>query len=130
MQDPTYQLPDAEGIPNGEVGAMDLRQLQKEKQDLEQQLLEKNKVRLLFTSAVYISALSQSLGPKPSQSLLRVLLMPLGTSWGRYELSSKVLLPAFPLLFSSCIVVFLSHSTRLLPCPPLEIMSRVLQLEQ
>lgn len=43
MRDPTYQLPDAEGIPNGEVGAMDLRQLQKEKQDLEQQLLEKNK---------------------------------------------------------------------------------------
>lgn len=58
MRDPTYQLPDAEGIPNGEVGAMDLRQLQKEKQDLEQQLLEKNKVRLLFTSAVYISAVS------------------------------------------------------------------------
>ncbi|XP_019514357.1 PREDICTED: golgin subfamily A member 1 [Hipposideros armiger] len=43
MQDPMYQLPAAEGIPNGEVGAMDLRQLQKEKQDLEQQLLEKNK---------------------------------------------------------------------------------------
>lgn len=43
MQDPVYQLPPAEGIPNGEVGAMDLGQLQKEKQDLEQQLLEKNK---------------------------------------------------------------------------------------
>ncbi|XP_058379998.1 golgin subfamily A member 1 isoform X3 [Diceros bicornis minor] len=43
MQDPTYQLPAAGGIPNGEMGAMDLRQLQKEKQDLEQQLLEKNK---------------------------------------------------------------------------------------
>ncbi|KAB0406709.1 hypothetical protein E2I00_003645 [Balaenoptera physalus] len=43
-QDPTYQLPAAEGIPNGEMGtAMDLGQLQKEKQDLEQQLLEKNK---------------------------------------------------------------------------------------
>ncbi|TKC47827.1 hypothetical protein EI555_007189, partial [Monodon monoceros] len=42
-QDPTYQLPAAEGIPNGEMGtAMDLGQLQKEKQDLEQQLLEKN----------------------------------------------------------------------------------------
>lgn len=79
MQDPTYQLPDAEEIPNGEVGAMDLRQLQKEKQDLEQQLLEKNKVRLLFPSVVSISALSQSWCPKPSQPLLRVLLMPLGT---------------------------------------------------
>lgn len=44
MQEPTYQLPAAEGIPNGEVGAVDLRQLQKEKQDLEQQLLEKNKI--------------------------------------------------------------------------------------
>ncbi|XP_067599434.1 golgin subfamily A member 1 isoform X1 [Pseudorca crassidens] len=43
-QDPAYQLPAAEGIPNGEMGtAMDLGQLQKEKQDLEQQLLEKNK---------------------------------------------------------------------------------------
>uniref|UniRef100_A0A8C7AP59 Golgin subfamily A member 1 n=1 Tax=Neovison vison TaxID=452646 RepID=A0A8C7AP59_NEOVI len=40
---PVYQLPAAEGIPNGEVGVMDLGQLQKEKQDLEQQLLEKNK---------------------------------------------------------------------------------------
>ncbi|KAM5299870.1 golgin subfamily A member 1 isoform 1-T1 [Ctenodactylus gundi] len=43
MQDPVYQLPVAEGTPNGEVGTMDLRQLQKEKQDLEQQLTEKNK---------------------------------------------------------------------------------------
>ncbi|KAF6124577.1 golgin A1 [Phyllostomus discolor] len=43
MQDPAYQLSPAEGIPNGEVGGMDLGQLQKEKQDLEQQLLEKNK---------------------------------------------------------------------------------------
>uniref|UniRef100_A0A8C3WZ84 Golgin subfamily A member 1 n=1 Tax=Catagonus wagneri TaxID=51154 RepID=A0A8C3WZ84_9CETA len=42
-QDPEYQLPAAQGIPNGEMGAMDLGQLQKEKQDLEQQLLEKNK---------------------------------------------------------------------------------------
>ncbi|XP_058550129.1 golgin subfamily A member 1 isoform X2 [Neofelis nebulosa] len=42
-QDPAYQLPAAEGIPNGEVGAVDLGQLQKEKQDLEQQLVEKNK---------------------------------------------------------------------------------------
>ncbi|XP_022356770.1 golgin subfamily A member 1 [Enhydra lutris kenyoni] len=40
---PVYQLPAAEGIPNGEVGVMNLEQLQKEKQDLEQQLLEKNK---------------------------------------------------------------------------------------
>ncbi|XP_057355005.1 golgin subfamily A member 1 isoform X2 [Manis pentadactyla] len=43
IQDPAYQLQAVEGIPNGEVGAMDLGQLQKEKQDLEQQLLEKNK---------------------------------------------------------------------------------------
>ncbi|KAM7238459.1 hypothetical protein CapIbe_009979 [Capra ibex] len=43
-QDPEYQLSAVEGIPNGEMGpAMDLGQLQKEKQDLEQQLLEKNK---------------------------------------------------------------------------------------
>ncbi|XP_048198489.1 golgin subfamily A member 1 isoform X2 [Perognathus longimembris pacificus] len=41
--DPVYQLPATEGTPNGEVGAMDLGQLQKEKQDLEQQLIEKNK---------------------------------------------------------------------------------------
>uniref|UniRef100_A0A5G2QQ05 Golgin subfamily A member 1 n=1 Tax=Sus scrofa TaxID=9823 RepID=A0A5G2QQ05_PIG len=47
-QDSEYQLPAAEGIPNGEMGAMDLGQLQKEKQDLEQQLLEKNKVRIIF----------------------------------------------------------------------------------
>ncbi|XP_012876902.1 PREDICTED: golgin subfamily A member 1 isoform X2 [Dipodomys ordii] len=43
MHDPVYQLPATEGTPNGEVGAMDLGQLQKEKQDLEQQLIEKNK---------------------------------------------------------------------------------------
>ncbi|VFV30946.1 golgin subfamily a member 1 [Lynx pardinus] len=57
-QDPAYQLPAAEGIPNGEVGAVDLGQLQKEKQDLEQQLVEKNKVRVRFTSAVDLPALS------------------------------------------------------------------------
>ncbi|KAL4825589.1 hypothetical protein H8958_005166 [Nasalis larvatus] len=43
MQDPVFQLPTAGRTPNGEVGAMDLAQLQKEKQDLQQQLLEKNK---------------------------------------------------------------------------------------
>lgn len=48
MQDPVFQLPTAGRTPNGEVGAMDLAQLQKEKQDLEQQLLEKNKVRMPF----------------------------------------------------------------------------------
>ncbi|KAM8943248.1 golgin subfamily A member 1 isoform 2-T4 [Lycaon pictus] len=42
-QDPTFQLSATEGVPNGEVGVMDLEQLQKDKQDLEQQLLEKNK---------------------------------------------------------------------------------------
>nr|XP_038961225.1 golgin subfamily A member 1 isoform X3 [Rattus norvegicus] len=44
MQNCEYELPAAEGTPNGEVGAMDLKQLQKEKQDLEQQLTEKNKI--------------------------------------------------------------------------------------
>ncbi|XP_058158362.1 golgin subfamily A member 1 isoform X1 [Dasypus novemcinctus] len=42
-KDCVYQLPVAEGTPNGEVAAMDLGQLQKEKQNLEQQLIEKNK---------------------------------------------------------------------------------------
>ncbi|XP_051041324.1 golgin subfamily A member 1 isoform X3 [Phodopus roborovskii] len=44
MQDSEYELQAAEGTPNGEVEAMDLEQLQKEKQDLEQQLTEKNKI--------------------------------------------------------------------------------------
>ncbi|EDL26836.1 golgin subfamily A member 1 isoform X2 [Mus musculus] len=44
MQNSEYELPAAEGTPNGEVGASDLKQLQKEKQDLEQQLIEKNKI--------------------------------------------------------------------------------------
>lgn len=35
---------------------MDLEQLQKDKQDLEQQLLEKNKVMGPFASAVYLPA--------------------------------------------------------------------------
>ncbi|XP_012657791.1 golgin subfamily A member 1 [Otolemur garnettii] len=43
MQDPMYQLPAVGRTPNGEVGHVDLGQLQKEKQDLEQQLAEKNK---------------------------------------------------------------------------------------
>ncbi|XP_058528545.1 golgin subfamily A member 1 isoform X1 [Ochotona princeps] len=42
-QDPVYQLPAAGGVPNGELGALELGKLQKEKQDLEQQLTEKNK---------------------------------------------------------------------------------------
>ncbi|XP_049630094.1 golgin subfamily A member 1 [Suncus etruscus] len=42
LQDPGDQLP-AAGIPNGELGDTDLRQLQQEKWDLEQQLREKNK---------------------------------------------------------------------------------------
>ncbi|KAM6170221.1 golgin subfamily A member 1 [Rhynchocyon petersi] len=44
MKDTVYQLSVAEGTPNGEVGTMDLEQLQKEKQNLEQQLIEKNKI--------------------------------------------------------------------------------------
>ncbi|XP_036038971.1 golgin subfamily A member 1 isoform X2 [Onychomys torridus] len=44
MQDSEYELQVAKGTPNGEVEAMDLEQLQKEKQDLEQQLTEKNKI--------------------------------------------------------------------------------------
>lgn len=43
LQDPGDQLP-AAGISNGELGDTDLRQLQQEKWDLEQQLREKNKV--------------------------------------------------------------------------------------
>ncbi|ELK07193.1 Golgin subfamily A member 1 [Pteropus alecto] len=43
MQDSTFRLTATEGIPNGEVGATDLGRLQEEKQDLERQLLEKNK---------------------------------------------------------------------------------------
>lgn len=43
LQDPVDQLPSAAGTPNGELGATDLGQLQQEKRDLEQQLLEKNK---------------------------------------------------------------------------------------
>nr|XP_048285069.1 golgin subfamily A member 1 isoform X2 [Myodes glareolus] len=43
MQNSEYELPAAEGTPNGEVEAMNIEQLQKEKQDLEQQLTEKNK---------------------------------------------------------------------------------------
>lgn len=43
---------------------MDLGQLQKEKQDLEQQLVEKNKVRVLFTSAACLPAFSLFLGLK------------------------------------------------------------------
>lgn len=71
-QDPEYQLPAVEGIPNGEMGAaMDLGQLQKEKQDLEQQLLEKNKVRLRSTSAAYVSF--PVFVPKTLQSLLQAL---------------------------------------------------------
>ena len=48
---------------------MDLGQLQKEKQDLEQQLLEKNKVRTLFTSAIYVPF--PVLVPKTIQSVLQ-----------------------------------------------------------
>nr|XP_048285064.1 golgin subfamily A member 1 isoform X1 [Myodes glareolus]XP_048285065.1 golgin subfamily A member 1 isoform X1 [Myodes glareolus]XP_048285066.1 golgin subfamily A member 1 isoform X1 [Myodes glareolus]XP_048285067.1 golgin subfamily A member 1 isoform X1 [Myodes glareolus]XP_048285068.1 golgin subfamily A member 1 isoform X1 [Myodes glareolus] len=44
MQNSEYELPAAEGTPNGEVEAMNIEQLQKEKQDLEQQLTEKNKI--------------------------------------------------------------------------------------
>lgn len=70
-QDSEYQLPAAEGIPNGEMGAMDLGQLQKEKQDLEQQLLEKNKVRMLSPPQLFMS-LSLSLCLKPSSPCLEL----------------------------------------------------------
>lgn len=68
MQNSEYELPAAEGTPNGEVGAMDLKQLQKEKQDLEQQLTEKNKVRTLHLASYDGSALAQPLGWRPSCS--------------------------------------------------------------
>jgi hypothetical protein len=72
------QLPATEETPNGEVGAMDLGQLQKEKQDLEQQLTEKNKVRVPFVLCVPpTSRPSAWKNPVPFQ---RVLLRP-GTSW-------------------------------------------------
>lgn len=71
-QDPEYQLPAVEGIPNGEMGAaMDLGQLQKEKQDLEQQLLEKNKVRMRSASATSVSF--PVFVPKTLPSLLQAL---------------------------------------------------------
>ncbi|XP_038193806.1 golgin subfamily A member 1 [Arvicola amphibius] len=44
MQNSEYELQAAEETPNGEVEAMNIEQLQKEKQDLEQQLTEKNKI--------------------------------------------------------------------------------------
>lgn len=40
-------------MPNGELGALELGKLQKEKQDLEQQLTEKNKVRAPLTLTVF-----------------------------------------------------------------------------
>ncbi|XP_038405310.1 golgin subfamily A member 1 isoform X2 [Canis lupus baileyi] len=61
-QDPTFQLSAAEGVPNGEVGVMDLEQLQKDKQDLEQQLLEKNKAG--------VGLLTGSLSPFGSSPLM------------------------------------------------------------
>lgn len=48
---------------------MDLGQLQKEKQDLEQQLLEKNKVRMFFTQ-LFVSLLLPRPVPQTIQSLL------------------------------------------------------------
>lgn len=69
---------------------MDLEQLQKEKQDLEQQLLERNKVRILspqpFTSLPF-----PVLVPETTPSLRRVLLALLGTSWGRYSFRTRAL---------------------------------------
>lgn len=65
MQDSEYELQAADGTPNGEVEAMDLEQLQKEKQDLEQQLTEKNKVRTPRTWASCGSALAQPSGLRP-----------------------------------------------------------------
>uniref|UniRef100_A0A9L0RSY8 Golgin A1 n=1 Tax=Equus caballus TaxID=9796 RepID=A0A9L0RSY8_HORSE len=125
MQDPTYQLPAAEGVPNGEVGAMDLGQLQKEKQGLEQQLLEKNKVRMPFASAVSVSALSLSSCLKP---FLPCLPVPRAPPRGDGTSSSKGLFPGFPLLSASCAVIFLSHSP-VLSAPRLEKTSHVSELE-
>lgn len=91
-----YQLPAAEGIPNGEVGVMDLGQLQKEKQDLEQQLLEKNKVRALSGSAVDLPALSLYLCGKLSSPFLESLRMPRARLGGDLTSSAEGLLPGFP----------------------------------
>lgn len=68
MQNSEYELPAAEGTPNGEVGASDLKQLQKEKQDLEQQLIEKNKVRTPYLATYAGSVLAQPSGQQPSCS--------------------------------------------------------------
>lgn len=73
MQNSEYELPAAEGTPNGEVGAMDLKQLQKEKQDLEQQLTEKNKVRTPHLASCDESALAW---PSPKSAIF-----PLFFSW-------------------------------------------------
>lgn len=112
MQDPAFRLPAAEGIPNGEVGATDLGRLQEEKQDLEQQLLEKNKVRMPFASAVSISA----------QSLLRVLPTPLGTSRGGMTSLLRGASPRFPRLLPRCLLPF-TPPPSLLPRPALDIPS-------
>nr|XP_058158378.1 golgin subfamily A member 1 isoform X10 [Dasypus novemcinctus] len=58
-KDCVYQLPVAEGTPNGEVAAMDLGQLQKEKQNLEQQLIEKNKAFHLIKAVSVLLNFSQ-----------------------------------------------------------------------
>lgn len=108
-----YQLLAAEGIPNGEVGVMDLGQLQKEKQDLEQQLLEKNKVRVLFTSAVSLPALSLYLCLKPFSPFVESCVDAPGHVSGRSYLFSR----RSSSWISTC-AAFLSH------LPPLEIMSR------
>lgn len=90
-----YQLPAAEGIPNGEVEVMDLGQLQKEKQDLEQQLLEKNKVRALSGSAVHLPALSLYLCGKLASPFLESLRMPRARLGGDLPSSAEGL-PGFP----------------------------------
>lgn len=101
---------------------MDLEQLQKEKQDLEQQLLERNKVRVLFISALYISALPCPCARNysvPSERFADAPWAPPG----------EIFFPGFPLLFPSA---FLSsfHTPSLLPCLPRETMSRGSALEQ
>lgn len=114
-----YQLPAAEGIPNGEVGLMDLGQLQKEKQDLEQQLVEKNKVRVPRTSTVYLPALSRRLCLKPFGPFLESFAHTAGHVSG--EISP---LCQGPSSWISTCAAFLSH------LPLCEIVSRVLELEQ
>lgn len=52
MKNQLHPTEDGEGEPNGEVAAADIVQLQKENRELEQQIAEKNKVRMQLIDTV------------------------------------------------------------------------------